>query len=339
MDKKKGSHTDKRKGSKKGKRTGKSAAKGKGGQYTPKKKGPYVEQRKASKTEQKKESNTEQSKDSNTEQRKEPYVEKKKESNMEKRKELNAKNLNILFEDNHLIVVNKPAGYLVQGDDTGDTPLSESVKQYIKLKYKKTGDVYLGVIHRLDRPVSGAIIFARTSKALTRMNEMFKDKKIEKNYLAITKQRPKLLEGRLEGYLLKDSLKNRSKVYNQIGKKTKEAKLSITDYKYQGEIDGYILLKVMPITGRSHQIRAQLAHAGCPIVDDFKYGYPHSNHDGSIHLHCRSMSFKHPVKKEWMTVKAGLPKANFWRQFKELIKESERGERKRSFKLEDEGSG
>jgi len=257
---------------------------------------------------------------------------------MEKRKKLNIKNLNILYEDNHLIVVNKPAGYLVQGDDTGDMPLADYIKQYIKLKYKKPGDVYLGVIHRLDRPTSGAIIFARTSKALTRMNDLFKNKKVEKNYLAVVKQRPENLEGRLENYLLKDTVKNRSKVFDRIGKKTKAAKLSITDYKYQGEIDGYILLKMMPVTGRSHQIRAQLAHAGCPIVDDYKYGYPHSNHDGSIHLHCRSMSFIHPVKKERMTVKAGLPKANFWRQFKELIKESERQERRKSIRLEDDGT-
>ncbi|MFK7806978.1 MAG: RluA family pseudouridine synthase [Saprospiraceae bacterium] len=247
---------------------------------------------------------------------------------MQKNKKLTIRDLKVIYEDNHLIAINKPAGFLVQGDDTGDTPLSEYVKQYIKAKYKKPGDVWLGVVHRLDRPVSGALIFARTSKALTRMNGLFKNKKIQKNYLAITKQRPSELEGRLESYLLKDTVKNRSKVYDRIGKKTKDAKHSITDYKYLGEIDGYVLLRMMPVTGRSHQIRAQLAHANCPIVDDFKYGYPHSNHDGTIHLHCRSMSFIHPVKKEPITIRAGIPKANFWRQFKELVKEVERGEKR-----------
>ena len=241
-------------------------------------------------------------------------------------KKLDIRGLQIIHEDNHLIAVNKPAGWLVQGDDTGDTPLSEYVKQYIKLRYKKPGAVYLGVIHRLDRPVSGAVVFARTSKALTRMNKLFKDNRVQKNYYALTKQRPYPLEGRFENYLLKDPVKNRTRVFDIIGKKTKKAKHSTTDYKYLGEIDGYVLLGLHPITGRSHQLRAQLAHAGCPIVDDFKYSYPHSNPDGSIHLHCRSMSFVHPVKKEPVNIKADLPNANYWRLFGELIEEVERGE-------------
>jgi 23S rRNA pseudouridine1911/1915/1917 synthase len=206
--------------------------------------------------------------------------------------------------------------------------LSEYVKEYIRLRYKKPGDVFLGVMHRLDRPVSGVVIFARTTKALTRMNELFKNKEITKTYLAVIKQRPYPLEGRLENYLMKDAEKNRTKVFEQIGKKTKEAKLSITDYKYIGEIDGYTLLRVNPITGRPHQIRAQLAHAKCPIVDDLKYGWPQANPDGSIHLHCRSMAFEHPVKKERIVIKAEVPKTNYWRQFLDLIKETDKEERK-----------
>ena len=238
-------------------------------------------------------------------------------------KKLNLSQIKIIYEDNHLIAVNKPAGWLVQGDDTGDIPLSEYVKEYIKRKYKKPGDVFLGVIHRLDRPVSGAVVFARTSKALTRMNELFKTQKVDKYYLAITKQRPDPLNGRLEHFLLKDTTKNRTKVYDQIGKRTKAAKKSITDYIYKGEIDGYMLVKVSPMTGRSHQIRAQLSHINCPIVGDFKYGYSYSNDSGSIYLHCRSMQFIHPVTKEPVTIKAALPKEQYWKMFSGLIKSNE----------------
>ncbi len=232
---------------------------------------------------------------------------------------LDLRHIKVIHEDNHLIAVNKPPGWLVQGDDTGDIPLSEYVKEYIRIRYKKPGAVFLGVIHRLDRPVSGAVVFARTSKALTRMNELFKNQKVQKNYLAITKERPQPLEGRLVHFLLKDKLKNRSKVYERIGKKTAAAKESITDYAFRGEIDGHMLLDVHPITGRSHQIRAQLAHIGCPIVGDFKYGFTQSNQDGSIHLHCRSMTFVHPVKKEPVTIAAEVPDEFGWQRFEELI--------------------
>lgn len=234
---------------------------------------------------------------------------------------LNIRDLKVLYEDNHLIAVNKPAGWLVQGDDTGDTPLSEYVKAYIKKRYKKPGDVFIGVIHRLDRPVSGVVIFARTSKGLSRMNELFREQKIKKEYLAITKERPDPIEGSLQHYLLKDPAKNRTKAYDKLGNRTKKAKLSKLEYRLVAQVSGHCLLNINPLTGRPHQIRVQLSTIGCPIKGDFKYGFQSSNHDGSIFLHCKSMSFIHPVKKEPIKIKARVPDDFFWKQFKHVLNE------------------
>lgn len=225
-------------------------------------------------------------------------------------------NIQVIYEDNHLIAVNKPAGWLVQGDETGDLPLSEWVKHYIKQRYKKPGAVFLGVIHRLDRPVSGVVVFARTSKALTRMNKLFQERKVEKTYLAITKERPNPLADHLTHYILKDRSRNVAKAYDKVGKRTQDAKKSELDYEMISEIDGYHLVKVMPITGRPHQIRVQLSMINCPIVGDLKYGYRQPNHDGSICLHCKELSFIHPVKKEPISISAEVPDIVFWRPFK-----------------------
>lgn len=226
--------------------------------------------------------------------------------------------LKVIYEDNHLIAVNKPAGYLVQGDKTGDLPLVEIVKSYIKVRYKKPGDVFLGVIHRIDRPVSGVVIFARTSKALIRMNKLFQDRKIEKKYWAITHQRPNPINGEIRHYLLKDRTKNKTKAYDRIGKRTSKAKLSFLTYQLIGEVDGSHLLEVLPQTGRPHQIRVQLSEINCPIIGDIKYGYRKANTDGSILLHSRELKFIHPVKKEAVEIVANLPKGQIWDKFLEF---------------------
>ncbi len=228
---------------------------------------------------------------------------------------LDISGLQILHEDNHLIAVNKPAGWLVQGDETGDTPLSEFVKTYIKIRYKKPGDVFLGIIHRLDRPVSGVVVFARTSKALTRMNKLFQERKIEKTYLAVTKERPQPISGHLTHYILKDRSRNVARAYEKIGKKTRNAKKSDLDYELIGEVGNLHLLKIHPQTGRPHQIRVQLASIGCPIWGDLKYGFKKPNPDASIHLHCKSLAFIHPVKKEPVLIEAEVPDNQIWRQF------------------------
>jgi len=230
-------------------------------------------------------------------------------------------NLQVLHEDNHLIAVNKPAGVLVHGDETGDVPLSEAVKEYIKIRYNKPGDVFLGVIHRLDRPVSGVIIYARTSKGLARMNEVFKERKIQKTYLAITRNRPEPMLGSLTHYIAKDRSRNLAKAFNSLSNQAEKmkAKESTLDYEMIGEIDNRCLIRVNPHTGRPHQIRVQLSSMSCPIVGDVKYGDDQPNQDGSIHLHCRSMSFEHPVKREPVVITADPPADVLWRKFDSIL--------------------
>ncbi len=229
---------------------------------------------------------------------------------------LDIRGLKVIYEDNHLIAVNKPARVLVHGDATGDIPLTEYVKQYIKIRYKKPGDVFLGVVHRLDRPVSGAIIFARTSKGLTRMQKMFADREVQKTYWAISKQRPEPLSGELQHYLYKDTKKNRVKAIDKPSRRNPDAKKSNLTYQMIGEVSGNHLIEVNPITGRPHQIRVQLSEMGCTIVGDVKYGFPHKQWKGNINLHCRSMSFIHPVKREPVTIKATPPSNDqIWQMF------------------------
>jgi 23S rRNA pseudouridine1911/1915/1917 synthase len=224
-------------------------------------------------------------------------------------------NFQVLYEDNHLIAVNKPAGVLVQGDETGDTPLSELVKRYIKMQYDKPGDVFLGVIHRIDRPVSGVVVFARTSKALERMNKLFHDREIDKTYWAVTANRPDPLQGHLVHYLVKDHEKNISKALDQPSNRNKDAKKAELDYELIMQVGDNCLLEVHPITGRPHQIRAQLGKIGCPIRGDVKYGFPALHPGGSILLHCRSLSFEHPIKKERVRITAHPPDDQIWRLF------------------------
>ncbi len=222
----------------------------------------------------------------------------------------NAANLLVLYEDNHLLIVNKRPGDIVQGDKTGDKPLSEHAKDYIKKKYDKPGAVYLGVVHRIDRPVSGAVIFARTSKALTRMNEQFKNKKVSKTYWAVVRNRPEIESGTLRHFLRKMEKHNISKAH---AKEVKGSKESTLEYTLIQSSDNYHLLEINPITGRHHQIRVQLSAMGCPIKGDIKYGDRRTNKDASIHLHARQVSFQHPVKKEPMTVKAPVPDEVLWK--------------------------
>lgn len=218
-------------------------------------------------------------------------------------------NLDILFEDNHIIVVNKQPGDISQGDKTGDTPLSEVVKSYIKDKYNKPGNVYLGVVHRLDRPTSGVIIFARTSKALERLNKKLRDKEIQKTYWAVVKNRPPKSADTLIHFLKKDHQKNKSKAYE---KEIKDSKKAILHYSVLKELDHYHLLEIQLETGRHHQIRTQLSHIGSPIKGDLKYGFPRSNKDASIHLHARKIEFVHPVSKELLTIEAKPPNDPVW---------------------------
>ncbi len=220
--------------------------------------------------------------------------------------------VNVIYEDNHLLIVNKPAGTLVQGDRTGDTPLLELCRYYIKVKYHKPGDVFLGLVHRLDRPVSGAVIFAKTSKALERMNRLFQNRAIRKTYWAVVKRKPREEEGKLVHWLIKDSQKNMTKAY---GKQIDGGQKAELHYKVLGMLNEHYLIEVNPITGRPHQIRVQLATMGCPIKGDLKYGFPKPNRDGNINLHAKNISFLHPVKKEYLSVRAGLPENDFWEQF------------------------
>ena len=218
-------------------------------------------------------------------------------------------NLQVLFEDNHIIIVNKRAGDIVQGDKTGDKPLSDVVKEFIKDKYKKPGNVYLGTVHRLDRPTTGLVIFAKTSKALPRLNKLFLTKDIKKTYWAIVKNEPKKQEDTLINWLIKNPKNNKSKAHS---KEVTDSKKAILHYKIIKKLDNYFLLEVNLETGRHHQIRVQLSHIGSPIKGDLKYGFDRSNKDASISLHARHIAFIHPVKKDLVTVDAPLPNDAIW---------------------------
>jgi len=216
-------------------------------------------------------------------------------------------NLQVLYEDNHIIVINKRAGDIVQGDQTGDIPLSEIVKQYIGSKYNKPGAVYLGVVHRLDRPTSGIVVFARTSKALSRLNKLFAERQTQKTYWALVKNEPPQTEDRLTHYLKRNTKQNKS--YAHI-KEIPDSKKAILDYKMIRKLKTFFLLEIDLHTGRHHQIRSQLSAIHCPIRGDLKYGFDRSNKDGSISLHARKLSFIHPVKKEVITFIAPVPSSD-----------------------------
>mgnify|MGYP001252644922 CR=1 FL=1 len=220
--------------------------------------------------------------------------------------------MEVLYEDNHIIVVNKASSEIVQGDKTGDQPLSEKVQAYLKEKYNKPGNVFIGVVHRLDRPVSGVVMFAKTSKALSRLNEMFREGKVDKKYWAIVKNRPQEPVGKLTHYLVRNEKQNKSYAYDKVKANGKKAEL---EYRLIGQSDNYFLLEVNLLTGRHHQIRCQLSKMGCAIKGDLKYGAPRSNPNGSISLHARFLSFIHPVTKELIEVEAPLPKDDIWDTF------------------------
>lgn len=225
--------------------------------------------------------------------------------------------LQVLYEDNHIIAVNKGSSDIVQGDKTGDTPLSEVVKAYLKQKYNKPGEVFLGVVHRLDRPVSGVLLFARTSKALARLNDMFRNREVTKTYWAVVKEKPQTPEGRLEHYLIRNEKQNKSKAYDMP---RSGAKLAVLTYRLLVQSDVYNLLEVSLETGRHHQIRSQLAHIGCPIKGDLKYGFPRSNAHGGISLHARSLDFVHPVSKKALHITAPVPQDDaLWRFFENAL--------------------
>ena len=223
---------------------------------------------------------------------------------------------NVIYEDNHLIAVNKLPGQIIQGDKTGDEPLSEKVKRYLKFKYSKPGEVFTGVIHRLDRPVSGVCLFARTSKALERMNKLFHDRDVQKTYWAVVKGVPEKEEDKLIHFLSKNETKNKSYAGTTPGKNGIRCEL---DYKVIAKSDRYSLLEVKPLTGRHHQIRVQLSFIGCPIKGDLKYGFPRSNEDGSIHLHARMLEFEHPVSKGQMKLVAPPPDEVLWNYFLKAV--------------------
>lgn len=221
----------------------------------------------------------------------------------------NASNLDVLFEDNHLIVINKRPGDIIQGDKTGDTPLSDIVKAYLKVKYDKPGNVYLGVVHRLDRPTSGVVVFAKTSKALPRLNKLFAEGKTKKTYWAVVKHPPNKTSDTLVHWLVRNPKQNKSYAHKH---EVPQSKKAILDYRLVKKLDHYSLLEIQLKTGRHHQIRAQLAHIGSTIKGDLKYGAQRSNNDGSIHLHARNLAFPHPVKKDVMEFTAPPPKDAVW---------------------------
>jgi 23S rRNA pseudouridine1911/1915/1917 synthase len=221
----------------------------------------------------------------------------------------NKNNLQILHEDNHIIVVNKRVGDIVQGDKTGDKPLSDIVKEYIKDKYNKPGEVFLGVVHRLDRPTSGIVVFARTSKALSRMNELFSSRETKKTYWAIVKNKPLKIQDKLVHYLKRNEKNNTSKAHI---KEVPDSKIASLDYTIIKELTSYFALEINLHTGRHHQIRAQLSAIGSPIKGDLKYGFDRSNPDGGIHLHARKLQFVHPVSKESIEITASTPNDAIW---------------------------
>jgi len=218
----------------------------------------------------------------------------------------------VLYEDNHLIIINKKPSEIVQGDKTGDTPLSEIIKEYLKIKYNKPGNVFVGVVHRVDRPVSGCVIFAKTDKALSRMNKLIHDRQIRKKYWAVVKNKPPKNTAHLVHFLLKNEKQNKSYSVKPEAKGALKAEL---EYNVINKSDNYYLLEIELFTGRHHQIRAQLAEIGCPIKGDLKYGFPRSNTDASISLHARSVEFDHPIKKEKIFIVAPLPDEAVWNYF------------------------
>lgn len=236
---------------------------------------------------------------------------------------LDLSHLSVIYEDNHLIAVNKPSGWLVHGDETGDLTLGDLVKEYIKIRYDKPGDVFLGTIHRIDRPTSGTVIFARTSKALERMNKLFAEQKVKKTYYAIVRKRPEPIVGELVHWLLRDTDKNITRAYDAPSNRNKGAKEATLEYELAGEIDHHYMLKINPHTGRQHQIRAQLSKFGCPILGDIKYGSERPHHDGrSIYLHCGSISFEHPTQKTPIIITADFPEGDrIWSMFDSLVEE------------------
>ena len=224
--------------------------------------------------------------------------------------------IDVLYEDNHLLIVNKPAGVLVQPDKKGDRALEEILKDYIKQKYNKPGEVFLGVCHRIDRPVSGVVVFARTSKALIRMNELFKGRDVHKTYWAVVENQPKETEGTLINWMKKDEQKNLSRAYDKEVPGSSRCELH---YRLLGASDKYFLLEVNPVTGRHHQIRVQLSKIGCSIKGDIKYGAKRTNKDGSIHLHAHKIEFVHPVKNEPLTITAPVPDEVIWKFFEKQL--------------------
>ncbi len=223
--------------------------------------------------------------------------------------------IEVVYEDNHLLALNKPAGLLVQGDITGDDTLANQAKFYIKHRYNKPGDVYLGIVHRIDRPVSGVVIFARTSKALSRLNEAIRNREIKKTYYTVVENRPYPEKARLEHYLIKNKSKNFVKAYDEPKKDSRGAKKSVLDYEIISSYENKTLLKIDLKTGRPHQIRAQLAHINCPIMGDVKYGKYRPLNDQSIALHAYSLEFVHPVKKEPIKLQVDPPNRDWWNHF------------------------
>lgn len=232
--------------------------------------------------------------------------------------EINPNDLQVLHEDNHVIVVNKRPSDIVQGDKTGDVTMPDQIKEFLRVKYNKPGNIFCGVVHRLDRPTSGAVVFAKTSKSLTRLNEQFREKDTKKIYWAVVEKAPQSNTGHLENFLLKNEKQNKAYVHQ---KEVSGSKKAILDYRVVSQSDKYTLIEVTLHTGRHHQIRAQMAHIGCVIKGDLKYGAKRSNADGSIHLHARYLSFIHPTTKETIQITAPVPDDSLWKWFENNQKE------------------